>query len=93
MRNSPSASGAGALGAPWALASHFCTGVGTGVEAGGAGRMGPAPWWGGAISLGSDVTLKLDHGGSQGVKGGLEAGLKLGMGLKLGAGARGSGSP
>lgn len=55
--------------------------------------MGPAPWWGGAISLGRDVTLKLDHGGSQGVKVGLEAGLKLGMGLKLGAGARGSGSP
>ena len=47
--------------------------------------MGPAPWWGGAISLGSDVTLKLDR--SQGVKVGLEAG------LKLGAEARGSGSP
>ena len=55
------------------------------MEAGGAGRMGPAPWWGGAISLGSDVTLKLDR--SQGVKVGLEAG------LKLGAEARGSGSP
>ena len=71
--------------------------------------MGPAPWGGGAISLGGDVTLMLDQ--SHGVKVGLEMGLKLGTGLKvvvglklgmglkvvmgpkLGAVARGSGSP
>lgn len=67
------------------------------VEAGAAGRRGPAPWWDEAFSLSGDAGLKL--GRSLGLKLGLGMKVELGMGLKpvvglkLGAETRRSGSP